>query len=269
MKRSAAQDSSSADSTVVPAAGTTVERFRACVCVSGSVAAVKTPELVRALLQRGVSVDLVLTDAAHSLLRASYQSSIPLAQLERLEHQCKAQAKLVQHAPTLNVYRDADEWAAYETVGVDTVLHVELAKRSQLLLIAPLCANALAGAALGLCGNLLGSVLRAWYYDLDPEFAAPIAERCGAHVIAKPVLVAPAMNTFMWHQRITGQHLATLEARGVRVAPPIAKRLACGDMGMGAMAEVPDVVRAALELLEAHLAAEERALAEGKQRFEL
>ena len=63
------------------------------------------------MLQRGVSVDLVLTDAAHSLLRASYQSSIPLAQLERLEDQCKAQGKLLQHAPTFNIYRDADEWA--------------------------------------------------------------------------------------------------------------------------------------------------------------
>ena len=53
-----------------------------------------------------------------------------------------------------------------------------------MLLIAPLCANTLAQAALGLCGNLLGSVLRAWYYALDDIFAAPLRARYGAHSIS-------------------------------------------------------------------------------------
>ena len=42
----------------------------------------------------------------------------------------------------LRIHRDADEWARYTSVGDDPVLHVELAKRNQLLLCAPLCANA-------------------------------------------------------------------------------------------------------------------------------
>ena len=88
--------------------------------------------------------------------------------------------------------------------------------------------------------------------DLEPAFAAPLAERYGAHAVARPVLVAPAMNTFMWHQRVTGEHLATLRARGVRVAPPISKKLACGDEGVGAMADVADVVELAVGLLRDH-----------------
>ena len=52
-------------------------------------------------------------------------------------------------------------------VGKDPVLHVELAKRNQVLLVAPLCANLLAQVALGFSGNLLSSVVRAWYYDLE------------------------------------------------------------------------------------------------------
>ena len=167
----------------------------------------------------------------------------------------------------LRIHRDADEWARYTAVGDDPVLHVELAKRNQLLLIAPLCANTLAQAALGLCGNLLGSVLRAWYYALDDSFAAPLRARYGAHSVSRPVLVAPAMNTFMWHQRITRQHVETLEGRGVQVVPPIAKKLACGDVGVGAMAEPADVARRALELLHEFAQAEDAARREGKPPF--
>ena len=83
---------------------------------------------------------------------------------------------------------------------------------------------------------------------LDEPFAAPLRARYGAHCVSRPVLVAPAMNTFMWHQRITREHVETLEARGVQVVPPIAKKLACGDVGVGAMNEPADVARrAALE----------------------
>ena len=298
----------------------------ACVAVSGSVAAVKAPDLASALLSAGVSVDLVLTEAAHSLLQSAYQNRQPWAALQALaaahappidavdanastleppkrfkkgdvrssataaaaaaagsmadpyqggsSTAAAAAADAAVDQPqgerlaTLRIHHDADEWRGYNTVGTDPVLHVELAKRNSLLLVAPLCANTLAQAALGLCGNLLGSVLRAWYYDLDADFATPLAERYGAHCVNKPVLVAPAMNTFMWHQKITGTHLQTLEARGVTVVPPISKLLACGDVGVGAMAEVRDVAAAALAALRAHVAAETRALgAEGKPKF--
>ena len=214
--------------------GADAEWASVCLCVSGSVAAVKAPQLAAALLAHGVSVDIVLTDAAYTLLQASYRGERPYAQLQALvaaatpgasdarvaraadnnDGVADGAALSARRRPSLRLWRDADEWQSFETVGRDPVLHVELAKRNQLLLIAPLCANTLACAACGLCHNLLGCVLRAWYYDLEPDFAEPIAERYGAHVVQKPVLVAPAMNTFMWHQRVTGQHLATLETRG-------------------------------------------------------
>ena len=271
----------------------------ALLAVSGSVAAVKAPELAEALLRRGVSVDVVLTEAAYALLQASYRGTKPWDALQALARAfapeggsgsgdsggggggdgggdscggaaAEAEADRCRVSllrPVLRIYRDADEWRDYTAVGADPVLHIELAKRNKLLLIAPLCANTLAAAALGLCHNLLGSVLRAWYYDLDPAFAAPLAERYGAHAVNRPVLVAPAMNTFMWHQRVTASHLATLEARGVRLIDPIRKTLACGDTGLGAMAEVPTVVTAALALLSEHAAAERAADAAGKPVF--
>ena len=173
----------------------------------------------------------------------------------------------VAGAPRLALWRDKDEWKDYSSVGSDPVVHVDLAKRNQLLLLAPLCANTLASVALGQCGSLLTSVVRAWYYDLEPSYSHPLASKHGPHSAARPVVVAPAMNSVMWHQSITSQHVATLTARGVILVPPVCKTLACGDVGVGAMAEVGVVVEAALDRLRAHHAAQLQAAAQGFPPF--
>jgi phosphopantothenoylcysteine decarboxylase len=52
------------------------------------------------------------------------------------------------------------------------------------------------------------------------------------------------MNTAMWQSPFTRRHLSELEAvLGAEVVPPVAKRLACGDVGEGAMAEPAEVAR--------------------------
>ena len=55
--------------------------------------------------------------------------------------------------------------------------------------------------------------------------------------------VAPAMNTFMWESRFTQQHLDVLQSMGIINIPPVVKRLACGEDGMGAMASPVDIAR--------------------------
>ncbi len=147
------------------------------------------------------------------------------------------------------LYRDADEWPGDRYARGDTVLHVELRKWADLFLVAPLDANTLAKLAVGLCDNCLTCVWRAW----DS---------------ARPVVLAPAMNTLMWDHPFTRRHLRALAAdfgaghipghlddlplitqindrsRTLRVVAPVTKQLACGDVGAGAMAEVADVVAA-------------------------
>ena len=99
--------------------------------------------------------------------------------------------------------RDVDEWDGYGSVGRDAVVHIELRKWGDLVLVAPCTANTLAKLAVGLCDNLASSVLRAW----DPR---------------KPVIVAPAMNAVMWAHPATAEHLNTLTKRSsVRVVPPV------------------------------------------------
>lgn len=52
------------------------------------------------------------------------------------------------------------------------------------------------------------------------------------------------MNTFMWDNPLTAQQLEVLRSRGIKIIPPVAKTLACGDTGMGAMASPSDIVDA-------------------------
>ena len=53
------------------------------------------------------------------------------------------------------------------------------------------------------------------------------------------------MNTFMWESSFTQQHLDVLRSLGITNIPPVVKRLACGEDGMGAMASTDDIVHTA------------------------
>ncbi|KAL4528107.1 hypothetical protein Ndes2437B_g00219 [Nannochloris sp. 'desiccata'] len=174
-------------------------RPRILVGVSGSVATIKLTEITKLLLEFA-DVHIVSTKSARHFFNEA-----------ELPQQC---------CPVLT---DEDEWRNWKAVG-DPVVHIELRRWADLLLIAPLSANTLAKMANGLCDNLLTCVVRAW----DST---------------KPVLVAPAMNTYMWESPFTSQHLTSLGKLGfVSVIEPVAKKLACGDVGHGGMASVETIV---------------------------
>ena len=124
----------------------------------------------------------------------------------------------------ITVYRDSDEWSAWKTRG-DPVLHIELRKWADLMVVAPLSANTLAKVSNGICDNLLTCVLRAWDFKSG-----------------KKVFFAPAMNTCMWDHPVTAQQVDTLKSWGFVQIPPISKTLMCKDTGMGAMAEPTSIV---------------------------
>ncbi|KAJ8445559.1 hypothetical protein Cgig2_012447 [Carnegiea gigantea] len=130
------------------------------------------------------------------------------------------------------LFTDEDEWSHWGKIG-DCVLHIEMRRWADIMIIAPLSANTLGKIAGGLCDNLLTSIVRAWDYS-------------------KPVFVAPAMNTFMWNNPFTEKHLMSIDELGMTLIPPVTKRLACGDYGNGAMAE-PSLINRTIRLfLEKH-----------------
>lgn len=197
--------------------------------VTGSVAASRTPALRTALDAQGHDVRIVATEASLYFFPAGDVAPSPL-------------------------YRDRDEWPGDAYRRGDPVLHIELRKWADLLLVAPLDAHTLAKLAIGLSDNLLTCILRAWDFE-------------------RPVALAPAMNTLMWRSPVTRRHLQQLlEDRGdgrggvvstvddaaevfarhaprITLIPPILKVLACGDEGSGAMAEVPQIVASVASIL--------------------
>ncbi|KAI0216208.1 Phosphopantothenoylcysteine decarboxylase [Lamellibrachia satsuma] len=161
---------------------------------------------------------------------ASIKIPMLVEQLSKLKRKLDIEVIVTEHATHFfdpgvlpcRVHTDSEEWTTW-TSRSDPVLHIELRKWADLFLLAPLDANTLAKVATGLCDNLLTCVVRAW--DLK-----------------KPFLFAPAMNTLMWEHPITATHITTLEGWGYKTIPCIAKKLACRDTGMGAMAEVATIV---------------------------
>lgn len=123
------------------------------------------------------------------------------------------------------ILTDKDEWSQWTKKG-DPVLHIELRKWADIFLVAPLDANSMAKAANGICDNLLTCILRAWEFD------------------RKPLLAVPAMNTAMWNHPVTIQHANTLREYGYIFVDPLERELACGDTGMGAMADVATIMSA-------------------------
>lgn len=118
------------------------------------------------------------------------------------------------------------------------------------MVIAPLSANSLAKMTTGLCDNLLLSVVRAW--DTTGE-TDPLGRR-------KMIVVATAMNTAMWKHPVTTRQIKVLEDWDisksldgwVKLLRPIEKKLACGDVGDGAMAEWSTIVSEIEEQLGLH-----------------
>src|SRR3954453_2004100 len=107
----------------------------------------------------------------------------------------------------------------------DVYLHLT---RADLLVIAPCTANTLAKLAHGIADNVLTE--------------AALAHR-------GPVVVAAAMNPRMWSHPATRANAETLRLRGVVLVGPDEGETAEGELGVGRMSEVEDIVRAAEELL--------------------
>ncbi|XP_067829744.1 phosphopantothenoylcysteine decarboxylase isoform X2 [Heptranchias perlo] len=111
-------------------------RRRVLLAVSGSVAALRLPQLVAQLLASGeVEVKVVTTEHAKHF----YDSKDVPAK----------------------IYSDSDEWEMWKQ-RTDPVLHIDLRRWAALMLIAPLDANTLGKIASGICDNLLTCVVRAW-----------------------------------------------------------------------------------------------------------
>jgi phosphopantothenoylcysteine decarboxylase/phosphopantothenate--cysteine ligase len=173
--------------------------------VTGSIACYKSFDVARQLVKNGHEVKIVLTRGALEFIKP----------------------ETYRYLGVSDVYLPEDDFKPNLLSKNSTVLHIELAKWADKLIVAPLSANTLARLSLGLNNDLLGSLYLAFG--------------------KKPVLMFPAMNTEMLNQARVQEHLKSFQnSQNVAIINPVAGLLACGDIGAG---KFPDV-NAVVDLIE-------------------
>lgn len=134
-----------------------------------------------------------------------------------------------------------------EPGGEGDEAHIAAAAWADLILVAPATSHTLAALALGLADNFLLTTALAF---------------------RGPLLVAPAMHAAMWEQPATQARLAELRARGVETIGPTVGALASGEVAIGRMAEISDLVAAVVARLRPGRLAGARVLITAGPTFE-
>lgn len=164
--------------------------------VTGGIAAYKSADLVRRLREQGAEVQVVMTKSACEFIT-------PLTM------------QALSGRPVHNELLDHDSEAG---MG-----HIELARWSDVILIAPGSANFIARLAHGMADDLLSTLC----------LAADV-----------PILLAPAMNQQMWRNPATQANIDTILQREIKILGPAEGDQACGEVGPGRMLEAIQLLHA-------------------------
>lgn len=169
--------------------------------VSGGIASYKSAMLVSRLIQDGAGVTVVMTESATRFVGAATFEA------------------LTGRGVVTGLFGDP---------RFPLGAHVQLAQRSDLLVVAPATANFLAKAATGLADDALSTLYLAF---------------------TGPCLCAPAMNSAMWEKAAVQRNLASLIDDGLQVVGPGDGWLSCRSQGAGRMAEAEEIRAAILQQL--------------------
>ncbi len=162
--------------------------------VSGGIAAYKTAYLVSALKKQGYDVHVLMTKGAIQFVSALTFET------------------LSGNAVLSDTFERKSEY---------NVQHVALAKKADMIIVAPATADLLARAASGIADDMLTTTL--------------LAAAC-------PVIYAPAMNEAMYRDAATQHNVGLIKQRGGYVMDTGEGLLACGDVGAGRMREPDEII---------------------------
>ena len=113
----------------------------------------------------------------------------------------------------------------FENPGGYDADHIAASDEADVAVIAPATANVIGKIANGIADDALTTIVMAF---------------------AKPLIIAPAMNERMYQSAAVQENLRRLRERGVKQVGPGTGWLACGVVGIGRMAEVPEILEAVL-----------------------
>lgn len=162
--------------------------------VTGGIAAYKAAEIVSRLKKKSINVDVIMTENAQKFVTP-------------LTFQSLSGNKTITHM--------------FDTEFIPNIEHISLAKKADVLLIAPATANIIAKIANGIADDMLSTVVLASQGKL---------------------VIAPAMNTVMYESIVTQKNIQTLKDRGAIFIEPLEGLLACNDVGRGKMEDPEKIV---------------------------
>ena len=162
--------------------------------ITGGIAAYKAAEIARLLTKQDFEVQVIMTRTAEDFITT-------------LTFETLTGRKVYK-------YNSIDE--------EKPMLHIDLAKWADLILVAPTTAEFLAKILHGRADDLLSTTLLA--HD-------------------KKVVIAPSMNKNMWENSATQENCRQLKSRGIIFSGPEHGDQACGDIGSGRMREPKDIVK--------------------------
>jgi phosphopantothenoylcysteine decarboxylase/phosphopantothenate--cysteine ligase len=167
--------------------------------VSGSISAYKSLDLARGFINNGHEVKVILTKGAENFVIA----------------------QVFRYLGAIEVYTNNEDF------NHKNVLHIELSKWCDQLIIAPLSANTLSRLARGEASDLLSSV----FLSITDE---------------KMINLFPAMNTNMLHHPFTEENFKSLTKlktlKNIFISPTDSGLLACGDIGDGKLPTVEEII---------------------------
>jgi phosphopantothenoylcysteine decarboxylase/phosphopantothenate--cysteine ligase len=169
--------------------------------VTASIAIYKACELVRRLKEQGFRVTVIQTRESEELIKPIVFESLSGNKVYR------------------GLFDSPEAW---------DIEHVSLAKKADLILVAPATANIIAKISSGICDDLLSCVI------------------CASKA---PVLIAPAMNENMYMNKVTQGNISRLKSLGYKFVEPVTGKLACGDVGVGCLAEIDKIIKEAKRLI--------------------
>ena len=170
--------------------------------VSGSIAAYKSPDIVRRLQDLGAEVRVILTSGGREFVSE----------------------RSLQTVSKNKVHNNLWDSEAELSMG-----HIELAKWTDVVIIAPASANTIAKLCHGKADDLLSTVILA---------------------TSASVMVAPSMNQQMYASSSMKDNLKLLQKRGVKIIDPDFGEQACGDVGEGRLAKPTEIALQASELFQ-------------------
>lgn len=169
--------------------------------VTGGIAAYKSAEIASRLKKSGINVDVIMSENAQKFIAP-------------LTFQSLTGNKAVTDM--------------FSTDFQPSIEHISLAKKADVILIAPATANIIAKITYGLADDMLSTVVLASKAKL---------------------IIAPAMNTQMYENPVTQQNIEILKKRGVIFIDSVEGLLACNDVGKGKMEEPQKIVEITLHNL--------------------